>query len=84
MDTAFGTPPWLDNRAEDFQKELETIKAEVKDWLGDLNQLGKDTLKCNIDYADIIWDATKKHTDGAMLRDAVYEEILQEMYDLGW
>jgi hypothetical protein len=84
MDTAFGTPPWDTTEADKFEKEIETIKAEVKTWLGDLDQLGHDTLKCNMEYVDVIWDTVKKHTYDGDVRDAVFDDIMNEMKDLGW
>lgn len=84
MDTAFGTPPWLDNRADDFQKEVEGIKEEVLNDLGDLDKLGKRTLEENTDYADIISNTIAEYTSNEELRDAIYDDITQEMNDLGW
>jgi hypothetical protein len=84
MDTAFGTPPWLDNRAEDFQNKAEGIKEEVLNDLGDLYKLGERTLEENIDYADIISDTIAEYTSNEELRDAIYDDITQEMNDLGW
>lgn len=31
MDTAFGTPPWLDNRADEFEKEVDDLTKEIEE-----------------------------------------------------
>lgn len=84
MDTAFGTPPWLDNRAEDFEREVESIKEEVLNDLGDLDKLGERTLEENTDYDDIISETIADYTSNEEVRDAIYNDISQEMNDLGW
>lgn len=84
MDTAFGTPPWDTTEADKFEKEIETIKAEVLADLGDLDQLGQITLEQNTDYVDIIWDTVRKHTSDGDVQDPVFDDIMQEMNDLGW
>lgn len=84
MDTAFGKPPWLDNRAEDFEREVESIKEEVLNDLGDLDKLGERTLEENTDYDDIISETIADYTSNEEVRDAIYNDITQEMNDLGW
>ena len=84
MDTAFGTPPWDTTEADKFEKEIETIKAEVKADLGSLDQLGQRTLEENTDFMYIILDSIKDHTSDGDIQDAIFDDIMQEMKDLGW
>lgn len=84
MDTAFGTPPWDTTEADKFESEIEATKKDVLEWIGCLDKLGESTLEQNTDYTDIIWEAIKDHTSDGEIQDAIFEDIMQEMNDLGW
>ena len=74
MDTAFGTPPWLDNSHEEFEKKVDDLTEEIEKDMQSWEVLEDAVI-------DFISDYTKDYDVELEIRKRILPKV-KALYDL--